>query len=195
MRPLRTTALTAATLGVSLATVVAVPVPASAAQLGFVNTTPGSSAFAADADVVLVDDDHTGRITNIASAENRDCAGCRTGIVAFSLVVVEQDEPVPGTDNVAVAQNVRSPDSFAFADAFQVVITADDAELSDEGRRLLRRLDADLRALVEPFDRGASQADLAAALAPLKDDLRAIADTFADDRDEDEDDEQDSDDD
>lgn len=188
VRPFRPLAVLTVTTGA----LVALSTPAGAAELGYVNTQDGSKAWAAKADVLFVDENGQAA-RNVAYAENQ-CDQCRTGVVAWQLVVVEKGV-TPNYENLAVALNNGANSSFVFADAYQVAVVVDEAErLTEEGRAELRALNGKLRGLDGPFTAGADAAQLQARLDGLKADLRAVADDLGADsgrRDDDERHEQD----
>ena len=151
--------------------------PASAAQLGYVNTTPGSVAWAGDADVVTVLGQRgPSDVANLALAENRDCPGCRTGLAAFQLVLIDDEATVPQLTNLATAVNTRSDGSFVFSDAFQIVITLHDAEeYTAKAQKKVQKIDAELAALDADLTAGATGDQLEAKLAPIKAEMRELA--------------------
>lgn len=176
-------------LVVAAAAVLPMATPASAAQLGYENTAAKGTpiAWAADATVTFAGDS-----ANIARAVNRDCPGCRTGIVAFELVVLDHGETATPY-NEATAYNEASPDAFAFADARQVVVTVPGAtRLSEDGREELAELRRDLRRLDRAFTAGATAAELDARLDRLERDLRELVDDLDGVQDSPDDDREDS---
>lgn len=172
---MRRLASTTVTLAVLTATVLAGAPPASAAQLSYTNTRNNFSAWAAEADVVF-QNDGTVDARNVAIARNQGCTGCRTGIVAFQLVVVTRNAPTSTPYNYAEALNVNSFKAFAFADARQVVVNVPGATgLSREGREELAELNRDLDQLDRTFTAGATGPQLIDRLNVLEQHLRALS--------------------
>ena len=139
-----------------------------------VNTKDGKSVFKLAFKVKHVNDDDVDA-QNSATAY-ASCEDCRTVAGAIQVVLITGDTDSLNAENSAVAINYQCSECETLAAAYQFVIAGgEELEFSDEGKKRLRELQKDFKALKQRDD--LTTAQIAEEMARIAGEVAKVVDT------------------